>query len=374
MYFEKGLNIHFGELLKKEMDVPVLIAGRMEDPDLASDTVRDKKTDLVALGRSLLADPDTVNKIRSGRYEFVRPCLGCHEGSMNRLITAKPVSCAVNPSCGRETSYYLQPACVRKKVLIIGAGVAGMEAARVLKLRGHLPVILEKSSRPGGSLHLAGAPSFKHDDLKLVDWYQRTLEDLGVEIHYNTTAKATTLKSYPHDTVIIATGSTPRILRLPGNHDMYPAERIFSGEITPGNHTVIIGGGLVGCELALDLAENGRQVTILEALPEILSAGAPVPHMNKIMLKDLLNFHHVQQIAGAGVKCIEDRTVTYVKDKEEHHLEADTFVCAIGYTSNNTLYEQLSLEENDIYLLGDARRVRNIMYAVWDAYELARSL
>ena len=96
--------------------------------------------------------------------------------------------------------------------------------------------------------------------------------------------------------------------------------------------------------------------------------------MNKIMLKDLLNFHHVQQIAGAGVKCIEDRTVTYVKDKEEHHLEADTFVCAIGYTSNNTLYEQLSLEENDIYLLGDARRVRNIMYAVWDAYELARSL
>lgn len=293
---------------------------------------------------------------------------------MNRLITAKPVSCAVNPSCGRETSYYLQPACVRKKVLIIGAGVAGMEAARVLKLRGHLPVILEKSSRPGGSLHLAGSPSFKHDDLKLVDWYQRTLEDLGVEIHYNTTATATTLKSYPHDTVIVATGSTPRILRLPGNHDMYPAERIFSGEITPGNHTVIIGGGLVGCELALDLAENGRQVTILEALPEILSAGAPVPHMNKIMLKDLLNFHHVQQIAGAGVKCIEDRTVTYVKDKEEHHLEADTFVCAIGYTSNNTLYEQLSLEENDIYLLGDARRVRNIMYAVWDAYELARSL
>ena len=195
-----------------------------------------------------------------------------------------------------------------------------------------------------------------------------------MEIHYNTTATAATLKSYPHDTVIVATGSTPRTLRLPGNHDMYPAERIFSGEITPGNHTVIIGGGLVGCELALDLAENGRQVTILEALPEILSAGAPVPHMNKIMLKDLLNFHHVQQIAGAGVKCIEDRTVTYVKDKEEHHLEADTFVCAIGYTSNNTLYEQLSLEENDIYLLGDARRVRNIMYAVWDAYELARSL
>ncbi|MFQ7551425.1 MAG: NAD(P)/FAD-dependent oxidoreductase [Blautia marasmi] len=240
----------------------------------------------------------------------------------------------------------------KEKVLIIGAGVAGMEAARVLKLRGHLPVILEKSSRPGGSLHLAGAPSFKHDDLKLVDWYQRTLEDLGVEIHYNTAVTADTLKSYPHDTVIVATGSTPRTLRLPGNHDMYPAERIFSGEITPGDHTVIIGGGLVGCELALDLAKNNRQVTILEALPEILSAGAPVPHMNKIMLKDLLKFHHVQQIAGAGVKCIEDRTVTYTKDGEEHTLEADTFVCAIGYTSNNALYEQLSLEENEIYLLG----------------------
>lgn len=96
--------------------------------------------------------------------------------------------------------------------------------------------------------------------------------------------------------------------------------------------------------------------------------------MNKIMLKDLLHFHHVQQIAGAGVKCIEGNMVTYTKDGEEHKLDADTFVCAIGYTSNNSLYEQLSLEENEIYLLGDARRVRNIMYAVWDAYELARSL
>ena len=374
MYFEKGMNLPFGEILKKEMDVPILIAGRMENPDLASEALRDGKTDLIALGRSLLADPDTVNKIRSGRFEFVRPCLGCHEGYMNRLITAKPVSCAVNPSCGRETYYDLKPACVQKKILIIGAGVAGMEAARVLKLRGHSPVILEKSSRPGGSLHLAGAPSFKHDDLKLIDWYQRTLEEMGVEIHYNTAVTAETLKSYPHDAVIVATGSTPRTLRLPGNHDMYPAERIFSGEIKPGSHTVIIGGGLVGCELALDLAENGKQVTILEALPEILSAGAPVPHMNKIMLKDLLHFHHVQQIAGAGVKCIEGNTVTYTKDGEEHKLDADTFVCAIGYTSNNSLYEQLSLEENEIYLLGDARRVRNIMYAVWDAYELARSL
>ena len=374
MYFEKGMNLPFGEILKKEMDVPILIAGRMENPDLASEALRDGKTDLIALGRSLLADPDTVNKIRSGRFEFVRPCLGCHEGCMNRLITAKPVSCAVNPSCGRETYYDLKPACVQKKILIIGAGVAGMEAARVLKLRGHSPVILEKSSRPGGSLHLAGAPSFKHDDLKLIDWYQRTLEEMGVEIHYNTAVTAETLKSYPHDAVIVATGSTPRTLRLPGNHDMYPAERIFSGEIKPGSHTVIIGGGLVGCELALDLAENGKQVTILEALPEILSAGAPVPHMNKIMLKDLLHFHHVQQIAGAGVKCIEGNTVTYTKDGEEHKLDADTFVCAIGYTSNNSLYEQLSLEENEIYLLGDARRVRNIMYAVWDAYELARSL
>ena len=100
---------------------------------------------------------------------------------------------------------------------------------------------------------------------------------MGVEIHYNTAVTAETLKSYPHDAVIVATGSTPRTLRLPGNHDMYPAERIFSGEIKPGSHTVIIGGGLVGCELALDLAENGKQVTILEALPEILSAGHRFP-------------------------------------------------------------------------------------------------
>lgn len=374
MYFEKGLNLPFGEILKKELDVPIIIAGRMEDPDLASEAIKENKTDLIALGRSLLADADTVNKIRRGRFDLARPCLGCHEGCMNRLITAKPVSCAVNPSCGRESSYGLKPALVKKKVLIVGAGVAGMEAARVLKLRGHEPVILEKSGQVGGSLHLAGAPSFKKDDLALIGWYKKTLEQMEIPVHFHTEATEEEIEKYPHDIVIIATGSAPRVLRLPGEHTLYPAEKIFSKEVKPGRRTVIIGGGLVGCELALDLAMKGTQVTVLEALPEILAAGSPVPHMNKIMLRDLLDYHGVNLIPGAKVRSIEGNTLYFTEGGKEQQAEADTFVCAVGYVSNNQLYEEISLSQQEVYLLGDARRVKNIMYAIWDAYELAGNL
>ena len=374
MYFKKGMNLPFGEIVKKNVDVPVLVAGRMEDPDLAAAAVRNGQTDLVCLGRSLLADPDVVNKIRAGRFEFARPCLGCHEGCMNRLVSARPVSCAVNPQCGREKMYGLNPVLRKRSFLIVGAGVAGMEAARVLKTRGHDVTVLEKGSRVGGVLHIAGAPSFKEDDRRLVAWYERTLDELGVEIRFNTAATPEMLRSIPHDAVILATGSTPRELRLPGEHKMYKAEDILSGSVKPGKNVSIIGGGLVGCELALDLAENGHSVTIVEALPHILSAGAPMPHMNKMMLLDLLKFHKVSFLENAKVSSVDGNTIHYSKDGESGALDSDTVVYAIGYQSNRSLYQQVQMSESEVYLLGDARRPRNIMYAIWDAYELANSL
>ena len=374
MYFEKGMNLPFGEILKQHMDVPVIVAGRMEDPDLAANAIHTGKTDLIGLGRPLLADPDCVNKIRRGRFDFVRPCLGCHEGCMNRLVSAKPMSCAVNPTSGREGQYGLKPTVRQKKVVIIGAGVAGMEAARVLKQRGHAPEIYEKSSRAGGALNIAGAPSFKEDDRALIHWYERTLNELGVPLHLGREMTPEELRGIERDALIIATGSTPRTLRLPGEGAMYKAEDILSGEVTPGKNAVIIGGGLVGCELALDLAQKGHSVTVLEALPEILSAGAPMPHMNKIMLRDLLALYHTELVAGARITCVEKDCVRYEKDGAQLAALADTVIYAIGYSPNNELYHALQGDETEIYALGDARRVRNIMYAIWDAYELANNI
>lgn len=374
MYFEKGMNIPFGETIKQHMDIPVLVAGRMENPDLAAEAVRTGKTDLVALGRSLLADPDTVNKIRAGRFPFVRPCLGCHEGCMNRLVTSRPMSCAVNPTVGREAFYGLKPVHSKKKVVIVGAGISGLEAARVLGTRGHDVVILEKADRPGGVLRIAGAPRFKEDDLALIEWYARTLEELGVPIRYNTIADPELLAGLGHDTLIIATGSTPRTLTLPGDGAMFKAEEILSGKVAPGAHTAIIGGGLVGCELALDLAQKGHKVTIVEFLPAILSAGAAMPHMNKIMLEDLLRHHGVTLIEGARVEKVEQGIVSYRQGDLAGTVEADTVAYAVGYSADQELYRQVQSRESEIYLLGDARRPRNIMYAIWDAYELANNL
>lgn len=374
MYFEKGMNLPFAEALKQNMNVPVLVAGRMENPDLAAAAIHDKKTDLIALGRSLLADPDTVNKIRAGRYEFVRPCLGCHEGCMNRLVSAKPMSCAVNPASGREASYGIKPALQPKKILIVGAGVSGMEAARVLKLRGHEVEIVEKSPRLGGALNIAGSPDFKEDDLALIAWYGRTLKELEVPIHYNTEITSEVLASFERDTLIIATGSTPRTMKLPGDNHLLKAEDILSGDVEPGERVAVIGGGLVGCELALYLLQKGRKVTIFEVMPEILSAGVPMPHMNKIMLKDLLNLYETQVLTSVKLESVNDGVVRYQKGEESHELTADTIVYAIGYTSNDSLYREMAPLEPELYVLGDARRVRNIMYAVWDAYELANNV
>ena len=374
MYFQKGMYLPFGEIVKKNVDIPVLVAGRLENPDLAATALKEGKADLICLGRSLLADPYVVNKIRSEQTEYVRPCLGCHEGCMNRLVSARPVSCAVNPQVGREKLYGIQPALAKRSILIVGAGIAGMEVARVAKLRGHEVHILEKNDHAGGVLHLAGAPRFKEDDLKLVDWYVATLKKLEVNISYNTEATPETIKNISHDVLVIATGSSPREMHLPGMHVLYKAEDILSGKHKAGKSVVIIGGGLVGCELALSLAEQSHDVTVIEALPSVLSAGAPIPHMNKTMLLDLLHYHNVRFIDGAKVQSINTNKLVYEQGEIRGEIGADTFVYAIGYQANQDLYHELEMDEQEIYLLGDARRPKNIMYAIWDAYELGNNL
>lgn len=374
MYFKKGMNIQFGEILKQNIDVPVIVAGRMENPELASKAIIENKVDIIGVGRSLLADPQLVNKIKADRFVFARPCLGCHEGCMNRLVSSKPVSCAVNPVCGRDATYGLNPINTKKKVMIIGAGVSGMEMARVLKMRGHEPEIFEKSCSPGGALKIAGVPDFKEDDLALIRWYKNTLEELGVKINYNTEINENNLVNYERDVLVIATGSTPKILKLSGNNNMSKAEDVLTKKVEIGNKVAIIGGGLVGCELALDLVQHNKEVYILEVQPKILSMGGPMPHMNKIMLEDLLSFNKTHILEGVKIESVDGNTIKYIKDGETCNLTVDNVVYAVGYNSNDELYRKLQSTEKDIYVIGDARRVKNIMYAIWDAYELANNL
>ncbi|BCN31157.1 FAD-dependent oxidoreductase [Anaeromicropila herbilytica] len=374
MYQEKGLYLPYNEILKSVLKVPVITAGRMENPELASDAITDGKTDMIALGRPLLADADIPNKIMNDQYDKVRPCLSCQEGCMGRLATYANISCAVNPACGREAEYALQPARKIKNVMIIGGGVAGLEAARVAAERGHKVTVFEKSDRLGGNLIPGGAPDFKEDDIALANWYTNEIKELGVEVRYNVTVTKEMVKEFNADEVIVATGSKPRVLSIPGSDKVYTAEEVLLNKKDAGDSTIIIGGGLVGCETALWLADQGKTVTIVELQDDILKVGGPLCHANEDMLKDLIKFMKIDlKLKTMVTGATKDGFVLKSGDEEEV-IAADSAIVAVGYLSEKSLYEEIKYDIPNVHLLGDANQVSNIMYAIWNAYEVARNI
>lgn len=373
MYQEKGLYIPYAKLVKENVSVPVICAGRMDDPDLAAKAVRDGACDIVSLGRPLLADPDYVNKLRAGREASIRPCLSCQEGCMGRIQEYSALNCAVNPACCRERAARLVPALKPKKVLVIGGGPAGCEAARVLALRGHKPVLVEAGSRLGGNLLPGGAPEFKEDDLALARWYAHELEELGVEVRLNTRADEALIAGEKADAVFFATGSRPKTLPLEGEN-IFTAEEVLLGKADAGKSAVVIGGGLVGCETALWLAKKGVKVTIVEALDKLLAVNGPLCHANSEMLEALIPFNGIQVKCNTTVKAVEPGKAVLSGEGGESAVEADSVILCVGYRAEKSLYEACRNRLPEVRLIGDANHVSNIMYAIWDAYEAAGSL
>ncbi len=374
MYHKKGMYLPYNEILKKTVKIPIITAGRMEDPDLAGDAIRNGQTDMVAMGRPLLADPDIPNKIMRGQFADVRPCLSCQEGCMGRLAAFAEISCAVNPACARENEYQLTPALQKKKIFIAGGGVAGMEAARVCAVRGHEVELYEKNGELGGNLIPGGAPDFKEDDHALIRWYELQLKKLNVKVCLGTEVTVEQLKASDADEIILATGSTPKMLKVPGV-DMLTAEAVLTDKASAGKTSIIIGGGLVGCETALWLKQSKNvDVTIVELAPDILSVGGPLCSANKDMLKDLMVFHKIPTLTSSCVTGKSKNGCIVRTPDGEKDIPADSVICAIGYASNKSLYDEVKAEMPYVHLLGDAENVSNIMYAIWDAYELARGL
>ncbi|WP_316979410.1 oxidoreductase [Shumkonia mesophila] len=374
MYQKKGLALPFNAEVKKVVDIPVITAGRMDNPELASAAIEKGQTDMIGLGRPLLADAQIVNKIRVGKHKRVRPCLSCHEACMGRLKAYLTISCAVNPSAGREREYALAPAAKKKRVMVIGGGVAGCESARVLALRGHDVQLFEKSGRLGGNLIPGGAPDFKEDDLALADWYTQELAELDVKVSYLTEVTPEMVRTAEADSVIIATGSKPRKFSLGNDERVYVAADVLTGQKDAGNTTVIIGGGLVGCETALMLVRQGKKVVIVEALDEILSLAGPLCYANREMLADLLRFHHVEIRTGTKAVRLDGQSLFVTKNGVEEKVTTDSVIIAVGYDANTSLYDALLYDIEEIYQVGDARKVSNIMYAIWDAFEVARNI
>ena len=374
MYQEKGLYRKYAKLMKENVNVPILMAGRMDNPEMASACIADGTCDIISLGRPLLADPDYVNKLRANRYEFVRPCLSCQEGCMGRVQEYSALNCAVNPQACRERDMAYQPICRSKKVLIVGGGVAGCEAARVLAIRGHQPHLFEAGSQLGGNLIPGGTPDFKEDDHALAAWYGRELERLSVSVTLNHKVTAAEVLAGDYDAVIVATGSTPKVFSLGDDAKVHTAADVLNGKVICGDKVTIVGGGLVGCETALWLAKQGKQATIVEALGKLLAVNGPLCHANSEMLEALIPYNNIQVVTNAKVQHFENGVLTAQTPEGECKLEADDVILCVGYKEEDSLYKELEFAVPELYCLGDARKVANIMYAIWDAFEVANHL
>ncbi len=377
VYLEHGCYLELAEELKKVVTVPVIVAGKMDIPELAEKALQNKQADMISLGRGLLTDPYWPKKVMAGKEESIRPCIGCHLGCLGRGFEGRPLSCAVNPEAGRESFYKIRPAAVSKNVLIVGGGPGGMEAARVAALRGHNVTLYESRDQLGGNFIAAAVPDFKYDDKRLIEWYKNEMKELKIDVHLNTTVDEWLIAEKNPDVVIIATGSKEKKLDVPGidHPKVATAVELLYGLKSAGQKVLMIGGGLVGCETALYLAKQGKSVTIVETMNELMSTGHPVPHMNRAMLIDLLKYHKVKVITNhALLEVTDDGAVIIDKNFQRQSVPADTVAIAVGFESNRELYDKLRGKIVDLYVIGDALQASNVMHAIWSAYEVALNI
>ncbi|HIH77805.1 MAG TPA: FAD-dependent oxidoreductase [Halobacteria archaeon] len=379
VYQKHGCYLPLTEKLKEVVSVPVLVAGRLDIPDLAKKVLNDgKAADMIVIGRGLLADPYWPKKVLRGETKRIRPCIGCQDGCLGRIFIGRPLSCAVNPACGREDEYGIKKSSISKKVMVIGGGVAGMEAARVSTIRGHKVTLYERSDKLGGHLIEASVPEFKNDVERLLKWYENELKELKVNIKLDTEVMPKMVLDNKDDVVIVATGSSPLIPAIDGidSKNVITAIDALLGSKPVGNNVLVVGGGLIGCETALWLADHGKSVMIVDALGDLMIAGLPICHANRTMLIDLLKYKKVNILANTSLDRISDNEVVIIdKNFNKKTISSvDTVILATGLKPNNDFYKSLIGKIPNIYAIGDARKPQNIMYSIWDAYELCREL
>lgn len=361
-------NTWAAEAIKKVVSVPVIASGSITLPQYAEEIIASGKGDFVGLGRPLWADPEWPNKAAADHPEDIRPCIRCNEGCLERtFFNYKAITCALNPVVSREGELKITPAPVKKKVAVVGAGAAGLEAARVLALRGHDVTVYEEKDKKGGLLHEAAAPEFKADIRPFMQYQITAIEKLGIPVVQK---KATPADLEGFDAVVCATGSLPIIPNLPGVDKPIAVDCLsaINGAKPVGKKVVVVGGGLVGTETALDLAENGHSVTLVELLPRI---------MKDVAVTDFLAYS--ERIAKTDMRILTDTRLEEVLDngarisgpKGEEVVEADTVILALGLKAEQGLYNELAAAGKEVYLAGDAVKAGKIFDAIHTAYRVA---
>jgi NADPH-dependent 2,4-dienoyl-CoA reductase/sulfur reductase-like enzyme len=320
----------------------------------------------------LLADPELPNKARLGKLEDICPCTYCTLGCIDsRTPSDMSVRCAVNPACGRELESVLQPAPRPKRVMVIGGGLAGMEAARTLAQRGHEVSLYEKGDRLGGQWNTVSAYESGVGDL--TEYLSRGLNEAGVKVFLNKEVNRKMVAENNPEAVVIATGASPMIPEVPGvrGKNVVLAWDVLTGKVEVGQEVVIIGGGLVGLDTALHLAEQGKKVSVVEMLDKI-ARGTPL--LRKLLLKQSLIDYRVCLYTGVTVHSISERGVSVIDNYQMLFLKADTVVLATGSKVENELAEQLKGLVPELYTIGDCVEPRNSMDAIHEGFKVGREI
>ena len=370
-----GFNADLVTEIKKAVSVPVITVGRYTEPQYAELLVRQGRADLVAFGRQSIADPELPVKARTGHLETLAPCIACLLGCVPNMLAGRPITCAMNPCVGREAE--IVPAEVQKKVLVIGGGPGGMYAAMMCAKRGHDVILLEKNTELGGHFLVASYPPAKGEIAPAVRSLIIRCREAGVDIRLGVTVTPELVGELKPDAVIVATGSTPLILPIPGLADCgyVNAEDMLTGKYNVGKKVLIVGGGMVGAEAAEHLAERGHDCDIVEMKPVVGEDIMPEPR--KYIMASL-EHHRVGQFTNARVSEFFTDGVAYTStlDGSSHELRGyDNVVLAMGYRSNNTLSAELEKLVQQVIVIGEARQAPgNSMIATGDALDAALAI
>jgi 2,4-dienoyl-CoA reductase-like NADH-dependent reductase (Old Yellow Enzyme family)/thioredoxin reductase len=377
-YFPRGLNLKYSELYKRELKIPVSTVGSY-NLEIAEKAISEDKADIVAMARTQIADPDCVNKARSGHSDKIRPCIRCNNCINRSHYLFLSTRCSVNPVIGREAEFVNWPVpAKRKKIVVIGGGPGGLEAARTAAERGHKVVLMEKEDHLGGTLNAAAAASFKADMKKYLEWAISTImNNPRVTIRLSTEATPEKIKTEKPDVLVIAAGSRPIIPEVPGIHrqSVVWAGDVELGKVQVGDRVVVAGAGLTGSETALHLAQQGKKVTLIDML-ELPQIDADASQINILTLRKLLNEQGVKTQTEVKLESISEKVVMVAdKNSTKFEIPCDTIVLALGLeprTDITRIFENLASE---VYIIGDCNNRRgNLLKAVAEGFFAAMEI